>query len=223
MEPVTHSVQGNGIAVVAIADLNGDSKLDIATANHDGSSAAVLLGDGAGGFQSAGSFPAVNIPQSLAVADVDQDGKPDLVVPDFSGTTAAILIGASNGTFARTAVVTVGAGPAAVVATDLNGDGKNDVATANSGATNISVLLNTTTTPPPPPVRCVVPKVKGKTLAAAKKAITKAHCRVGAVTKKYSKSVKKGRVISQRPAAGKKLAKGAKISLVLSRGRKAKH
>ena len=46
---------------------------------------------------------------------------------------------------------------------------------------------------------------------------------MGAVAKKYSKSVKKGRVISQKPAAGKKLAKGAKVSLVLSRGRKAKH
>jgi beta-lactam-binding protein with PASTA domain len=68
----------------------------------------------------------------------------------------------------------------------------------------------------------VVPKVKGKTLAAAKTAITKAHCRVGAVAKRHSTSVKKGRVISQKPAAGKKLAKGAKVSLVVSLGRKAK-
>ncbi len=67
---------------------------------------------------------------------------------------------------------------------------------------------------------CVVPKVTGKTLTAAKAAIKKAKCAVGKVTKKASAKVKKGRVISQKPAPGKKLAKGAKVSLVVSKGKK---
>jgi hypothetical protein len=66
---------------------------------------------------------------------------------------------------------------------------------------------------------CIVPKLKGKTVPASKRALTKAHCRAGTVTRRYS-SVRKGRVISQRPAPGKHLAVGAKIRLVVSRGKK---
>jgi beta-lactam-binding protein with PASTA domain len=66
---------------------------------------------------------------------------------------------------------------------------------------------------------CIVPKVKGKKLAAAKSALTQAHCRVGRVTKKFSK-VKKGRVISQRPKPGTNLPAGGKVKLVVSKGRR---
>jgi len=65
---------------------------------------------------------------------------------------------------------------------------------------------------------CVVPKVKGKKLAAAKSAIKRAHCSVGKVTKAFSSRVKKGRVISQKPAPGKKLAAGSKVKLKVSKG-----
>jgi len=67
---------------------------------------------------------------------------------------------------------------------------------------------------------CVVPKVKGKKLAAAKSAIKRAHCSVGKVTKAFSARVKKGRVISQKPSPGKKLAAGSKVKLKVSKGRK---
>jgi beta-lactam-binding protein with PASTA domain len=62
--------------------------------------------------------------------------------------------------------------------------------------------------------------VTGKTLTAAKAAIKKAKCAVGKVTKKSSAKVKKNRVISQKPAPGKKLAGGAKVNLVVSKGKK---
>jgi beta-lactam-binding protein with PASTA domain len=41
------------------------------------------------------------------------------------------------------------------------------------------------------------------------------------IRKAFSAKVKKGRVISQKPAPGKRLAKGAKVSVVVSRGRRA--
>ena len=66
---------------------------------------------------------------------------------------------------------------------------------------------------------CLVPKVKGKTLAAAKSALTQAHCKTGKVTKKFSK-VKKGHVISQSPKPGTNRAAGAKVNLVISKGKK---
>jgi hypothetical protein len=66
---------------------------------------------------------------------------------------------------------------------------------------------------------CIVPKVKGKTLKAAKRALTGAHCRPGKVKKKFSK-VRRGRVISQRPKPGRHLAAGGKVNLVVSKGKK---
>jgi hypothetical protein len=65
---------------------------------------------------------------------------------------------------------------------------------------------------------CVVPNVAGKTLAAAKTALANAHCAVGTVTQAASTKVPKGDVISQSPAAGKQLAYGSKVSLVVSSG-----
>jgi subtilase family serine protease len=66
---------------------------------------------------------------------------------------------------------------------------------------------------------CLVPKVKGKTLAAAKRALARAHCKVGKVTRKFSK-VRRGRVISQRPRPGTSLAAGARVNLVISKGKR---
>jgi hypothetical protein len=67
---------------------------------------------------------------------------------------------------------------------------------------------------------CVVPKVKGKALRAAKRAIKAGHCSVGKVTKAFSTHVKKGHVIAQKPRPGSQRAAGAKVSLKISRGRK---
>jgi uncharacterized repeat protein (TIGR02543 family) len=73
--------------------------------------------------------------------------------------------------------------------------------------------------PTAPQAKCIVPNVKGKTLAAAKRKLTRANCALGKVTRAYSARVKKGLVISQKPVAGRKLAKGAKVAVVASRGK----
>jgi hypothetical protein len=66
---------------------------------------------------------------------------------------------------------------------------------------------------------CLVPKLKGKTLVAAKVALAQAHCKTGKVTKAFS-TAKKGHVISQRPKPGTNLAAGAKVNLVISKGKR---
>lgn len=68
-------------------------------------------------------------------------------------------------------------------------------------------------------LRCIVPKVTGKRLAAAKRAIKHANCSVGTVTRAFSASVRKGRVISQKPKAGTQHAGGSKVKLTVSKGR----
>jgi hypothetical protein len=75
---------------------------------------------------------------------------------------------------------------------------------------------------PPPPVprviRCIVPRLRGLKLAAARAALTRAGCRLGGVTRTYSPRVRAGRVIRQRPLAGTRLTRGARVNVVLSRG-----
>ncbi|HEY6836644.1 MAG TPA: PKD domain-containing protein [Gaiellaceae bacterium] len=67
---------------------------------------------------------------------------------------------------------------------------------------------------------CVVPRVVGMTLAAAKAAIRRSHCRTGKVTRARSRTVRKGHVIAQRPAPGRRLADGARVDLVASRDKR---
>lgn len=67
---------------------------------------------------------------------------------------------------------------------------------------------------------CKVPNVRGKKLAVARSAITRARCRVGKVRRKESTSVKPGRVISQSPNAGERLPNRGKVNLVVSKGRR---
>jgi uncharacterized delta-60 repeat protein len=62
------------------------------------------------------------------------------------------------------------------------------------------------------PLVCRVPNVMGKTLRSAKRA--------GRVTRAFSSKVGAGRVISQRPRPHRVLPAGAKIKLVVSKGRK---
>jgi hypothetical protein len=121
----------------------------------------------------------------------------------------AVPVGA-GGAWSTTVALSSGANTIAAVAHDAAG---------NTGQAQVAVTYAPTTTPPPAKLSCKVPKLKGKTLAAAKKALKKAHCAPGKTSRKRSKTVRKGRVISTKPKAGKKLANGAKVKLTLSKGR----
>jgi uncharacterized delta-60 repeat protein len=67
---------------------------------------------------------------------------------------------------------------------------------------------------------CIVPAVRGQKLAAARTRLVRANCRLGKVKRSYSATVRRGRVISQRPRIGSRLAELAKVNLVVSRGRR---
>jgi hypothetical protein len=69
------------------------------------------------------------------------------------------------------------------------------------------------------PALCVVPRLRGKSLADAQQALAKAHCRAGTVSRVRSRTVGKGRVVSSDPGAGTRHPGGTKVALVVSRGR----
>jgi len=67
---------------------------------------------------------------------------------------------------------------------------------------------------------CHVPNVVGLRLAKAKARIRARYCSVSRITRTKSSPAKKGRVVSQRPRAGKTLPNRGKVSLRVGKGRR---
>jgi Glucodextranase, domain B len=87
-------------------------------------------------------------------------------------------------------------------------------------ATNVAGVLSTATLTVTYRLRqCVVPRLRGKLLPAAKRAIRHNLCAIGKVTRVRSRTIAAGHVISSTPEAGRRRAHGAKVSVVVSRGR----
>jgi len=83
---------GHAAWYVAVADLNGDGKADVAAAAGD--DVRVLLGDGAGSFRPAPGSPFATGKGTwqLAVGDVNADGKPDVVASNLESNSVSILL-----------------------------------------------------------------------------------------------------------------------------------
>ena len=67
---------------------------------------------------------------------------------------------------------------------------------------------------------CTVPRLRALTLIGAKRLLVKRGCRLGRITRAYSRRVPRGRVIAQKRIPGLRLSRGAKVGVVISRGRK---
>src|SRR5262245_21088133 len=81
---------------VAVGDLNGDGKLDVAAAEAGGSNVTVLRGDGAGNLGPARHFTVGANPVSVAVGDIDGDGKLDLVTANRDSNNVSVLLNNGN-------------------------------------------------------------------------------------------------------------------------------
>ena len=139
---------------VAVADVNGDGRPDLAVANVGSNTVSVLLNTTAAGattpsFAAQQTFATGSTPDSVAVGDVNGDGRPDLAVANFSSNTVSVLLdttaaGATMPSFAAQQTFATGSEPFSVAVGDVNGDGRPDLAVANEGSNTVSVLLNTT-------------------------------------------------------------------------------
>lgn len=135
--------QASAPSGVAVADLNGDGKLDVVASESDDNEIGVFIGNGNGTLQPQVTYPltAGADPISIKVADFNADGKPDLIVADYMSGSLGFLAGNGNGTFNPVQNIAVGSFPVEFVVADLNGDGLPDLVAGSQGAQSIGTLM----------------------------------------------------------------------------------
>ncbi len=142
---------GNLPYMIAIGDLDGDGKPDIASPNAISSTVSTfrnLSTPGTISFAAKVDFPAVSNSEGIAIGDMDGDGKSDMIVAGYGSGVASVFRNTSTlGTinFAAKVDFTTASNPAHVALGDLNGDGKLDIAMTSFPTNSFSALRNTST------------------------------------------------------------------------------
>lgn len=131
---------------VAVADFNGDGKLDLAmpvySIDSPLSSVTILLGNGDGTFTAGPAIPITSVNAgSIAAGDFNGDGKADLAITLPDNNEIAVLLGNGDGTFTEAPIISDTNGPFFVTVGDFNGDGIEDLAVVNPAGLNLSILL----------------------------------------------------------------------------------
>jgi hypothetical protein len=153
---------GTGPWQIAVADVNGDGKLDLVVANGGvavsgppdppGSSLTILYGHGDGTFPASESVSTQPGTVGVIAADFSNTGKPDLAVASCdeadggAGGAVQLFSIQSNGLFVGSAPYQLAGCPNALASGDFNGDGRLDLAAASpgyfGGADGVIVLFN---------------------------------------------------------------------------------
>ncbi|MFI5114570.1 MAG: FG-GAP-like repeat-containing protein [Terriglobales bacterium] len=114
---------------MAVGDLNGDGKLDIAVSESSGM--AVLLNNGNGTFGTATYYDSGIYPfqtyQGIAIGDLNKDGKNDIVITCYYGQVLVYLNQGSGKFAVKGVVATLGRPSWLVTIADINGDKKPDL------------------------------------------------------------------------------------------------
>ena len=140
-QPALNLTVGTNPNSVAVADFNGDGKLDLAVANNGSNTVSILLGNGDGTFQPTVNFSAGPAPNWVSIADFNGDGKLDLAVADSNSNTVSILLGNGDGSFQAAVPYAIRNTFLSMTVGDFNGDGRLDLVGAEAFVTGAAVLL----------------------------------------------------------------------------------
>jgi hypothetical protein len=133
---------GNAPHGLAVNDLNGDGRPDLACANSGDNTVTVLTNNGSGQYAAATTNSVGNNPSGVTAVDINGDDKVDLISANADAGTLTVLTNDGQGHFNFATTLTVGLVPHAVLATDVNKDGAVDLISANAGENTLTVMTN---------------------------------------------------------------------------------
>ena len=127
---------------VELADLNGDTKLDLVVATN-GTSVSVIPGNGHGNFD-AHRKTVLNVgsgAKQIAVGDINGDGIEDALVSSWSGELLAVIGSKAEVKSYKFSHASI-SNPWAVALTDLNNDGNSDIVIADGDSKSAVVYVS---------------------------------------------------------------------------------
>ncbi|GJM22351.1 MAG: hypothetical protein DHS20C15_22660 [Planctomycetota bacterium] len=136
---------GSFSRALAVADINGDSVLDVLALNVGSLDVSVLLGQGDGSLGAASSLPVGADVLSLQLLDVDADGALDLAVTHQDVFALALFLGDGAGGFTPAPALPTVDVPRTVQTHDLDDDGVQDLVLLLQHGYEFAVLLGTDT------------------------------------------------------------------------------
>jgi IPT/TIG domain/PASTA domain len=159
----------------------------------------------------------------LLSAEVQPAPAVSAVAPDFGSIAGGTSVTITGSDFNGASAVKFGSVPA----TGFTVDSETQITAVAPPSTKVGAVDVTVTTlaGTSPAVRddrffyegCLVPKLRGKKLKAAKKAIWRADCKVGTIKRRKTKVSKVGKVVKQTPKPGKVFRPGAKVNLTVGK------
>ncbi len=99
---------GSGMRKVAVADLNNDTRPDVAISQQGSNNVAVFLAKKNGSFAAQQNFVVGTAPSYGVVADVNNDGLADVLTANQTSNDVSLMMGLGDGLFAAEQRLTVG-------------------------------------------------------------------------------------------------------------------
>lgn len=135
--PAQPNALATGLHAIALGSFDGDSHLDVAFADRDGSRVGIAHGAGDGSFgpPQPPAGPSLHV---LAIGDFDLDGDDDALTSGAAGTATMLAFeNVGDGAFVQVGVVATGAtDPLRTAVADLDHDGDLDVAVTGGFGTS---------------------------------------------------------------------------------------